>query len=455
MSMLLAVALAAGAPAAALALRPCRVPGVEEPLRCGELLVPENPAQPEGRRIALNIVVIPALKPVPGEAPLFDLAGGPGLAASEGAAFYVQFAAAHRQGRDVVLVDQRGTGRSSPLRCPELELAGALEPMYPLDAVRRCRRTLARHADLSQYHTMNSVADLDAVRAALGHERIDLVGVSYGTRLAQAYIGKHPQRVRAAVLFGAVPADATMPLWHARFAQDTLDQLIGDCAQDADCARSYPQLRQQWDRVLASSAFDGPAREAFRTLLLAPEGQRGVPSLIAAMADGDLAAFRSRFGDSDGSIADGLYLSLACAEDTHAIGASERLSATKETFLGTYRIDQQVAACKEWDVPPVALTYGSARHDVPLLAIVGDRDYVTPVAWARKVVAGSSAGRLVVIPKMGHMPMGMTGAECLDAILLDFFARPGAAELDTACIDTMHPPPFVVPADPASATDTL
>ena len=451
MSMLLVVALAAGTPGPALALRSCSVPGVEEALRCGELLVPENPAKPDGRRIALNIVVVPALKPIAGAAPLFDLAGGPGLAATEGAEFFANIATAQRQHRDVVLVDQRGTGRSAPLRCPELELSGALEPMYPLDAVRRCRKTLSRHADLSQYHTINSVADLDAVRAALGHERIDLVGVSYGTRLVQAYIDRHPQRVRAAVLFGAVPADAKMPLWHARFAQNTLDQLFEDCALDADCARSYPDLRQQWNRLLANSAFDGAAREAFRTLLLAPEGQRTVPQLIASMADGDLAAFRTRFGESDGSIADGLYLSLACAEDSHAIDADERLSATKETFLGTWRIDQQVAACKEWNVPSVALPYGDARHDVPVLAIAGDRDYVTPVEWAHRAVAASTQGRVVVVPKMGHMPMGMAAPECLDTILADFFARPDPAAVDTACIEAMTPPPFALPSAAAPA----
>lgn len=443
--ILLALALVPAAAADPLTLRPCDVPGVEERLRCGDLLVPEDPTRPEGRHIKLHVVVVPALNPDPLRAALFDLAGGPGLAATSGAEFFVNVAPGHRQNRDVVLVDQRGTGESSPLRCPQLELASALEPMYPIEAVRRCRTTLSRHADLSQYHTGNTVADLEAVRAALGYEQVDLIGTSYGTRLALAYIDAHPERVRSAVLFGVVPADAKMPLWHARQAQRTLEQLFVDCEQDAQCRESYPDLREQWTRVLRNSAFDGPAREAFRTLLITPQSQRRLPLLIASMADGDFETFRGRFARSDGRIADGLYLSVICSEDTHAITAAERRAETDGSFLGTYRIDQQSAACREWNVPPLALTYGRAERNVPVLAIVGDRDYVTPPEWARRALATSARSRVVVIPKLGHMPDGLEQPECLDAMMMSFFARPHAAEVDTSCITAMKPPPFAVP----------
>ena len=451
LSVLFALTLAPPADASPLALRPCSVPGVEERLRCGDLLVPENPAQPDGRHIKLHVVVIPALHPQPQRAALFDLAGGPGLPASGGADFFIKFAPGYRHDRDVVLVDQRGTGESSPLRCPELELASALEPMYPIDAVRRCCKTLSRHADLSQYHTRNTVADLEAVRAALGYEQIDLLGTSYGTRLALAYIDRYPERVRAAALYGVTPADAKLPLWHARHAQQTLDEIFDDCGQDARCSEAYPDLRDQWRRVLHDAAFDGPAREAFRTLLLAPESQRRIPSLIASMAGGDLAPFRSRFADSSGAIAEGLYLSVACAEDTNAITAEETQTATNGTFLGSYRVDEQMAACKEWNVSPVSLTYGKAERNVPVLAIAGDRDYVTPPAWARIALAASPRGRVVVIPKLGHMPFGMEALECIDSLIIAFLERPDASKLDISCIEAMKPPPFVLPTTTATS----
>jgi pimeloyl-ACP methyl ester carboxylesterase len=443
--MLMAVALTPGAAADPLELRSCKVPGVEEQLRCGDLLLPENPAQPEGRQIKLHFVVIPAVNPGPHGAALFDLAGGPGLAATSGADFFATIGRAHRLNRDVVLIDQRGTGESSPLRCPELELASALEPMYPSEAVRRCRKTLARHADLSQYNTRNTVADLEAVRTALGYAQVDLIGISYGTRLALAYIDEHPERVRAAVLFGVVPADAKMPLWHARQAQRTLDQLFEDCEQDPRCRESYPGLRDRWNRVLRNSAFDGPAREAFRTLLLNAESQRRLPLLIDQMAGGDFESFRGRFARTAGSLAGGLYLSVVCSEDTHAITSDERRVETHGSFLGTYRVDQQSAACTEWNVPPVTLTYGTAKRDVPVLAILGDRDYVTPSEWAGRVLARSPRSRVVVVPKLGHMPDGLEAPECFDSMILSFFGRGDVSDVDASCVAAMKPPPFAPP----------
>lgn len=167
--LIAAFLLTLSTPAASpMSLRSCTLDGSQEIVRCGDLLVPEDPSRPQGRHIKLYFIVLPALERAEGTAPLFDLAGGPGLAATAGASYFLTDGRIHRQRRDVVLVDQRGTGESSPLRCPELELANSLAPMYPPDAVRRCRQTLQQSADLSQYHTDKTVADLEAVRKALG-----------------------------------------------------------------------------------------------------------------------------------------------------------------------------------------------------------------------------------------------------------------------------------------------
>ncbi len=163
-----------GGDPAALPLKPCQVAGVESALLCGVLRVPENPQRPHGRKIELNIVVLPALEKDRQRVPLFDLAGGPGIAASGAASFFATAGQVHRQHRDVVLIDQRGTGQSHPLRCAEIESASPLSPMYPVDAVRRCRSELQLDADLSQYTTRNSARDVDAVRAALGYSKIDI-----------------------------------------------------------------------------------------------------------------------------------------------------------------------------------------------------------------------------------------------------------------------------------------
>jgi pimeloyl-ACP methyl ester carboxylesterase len=317
-------ALSVPARASADLLRTCRVEGIAEPLRCGELLVPEDHTRPGGRRIKLRILAIPAIAPVAGRAPLFELAGGPGMGTTGGADWYVGEGARHRQHRDVVLVDQRGTGESSPLRCPELEGGDPLRPMYPVPAVQRCRDVLSQHADLAQYTTAATVADLERVRTALGHERVDLVALSYGTRVALAWMQAAPDRIRAAVLVGTVPADARLPLWHARNAQATLDDVFADCARDADCGARFGELEGQWQRVLARPDFDGPHREAFRTRLIATPGQRALPALIAAMAEGDFEPLRPpvRPGPQVGPLAEGLYLSVTCAEDSRWIAGA-------------------------------------------------------------------------------------------------------------------------------------
>jgi len=445
-----------------LDLEPCRPPGVEETVRCGDLLVPENPRQPVGRKIKLHVVVLPALDPAPHAAPLFDLAGGPGIAGTGAAPFYATDGRIHRRHRDVVLIDQRGTGESSPLRCEALELEFPRDSMYPVEMVERCRETLARHADLAQYTTANAAADVDAVRAALGYSTIDLFGLSYGTRLALTYLRLHPEHTRAVALAGTLGDGKKMPLWHARNAQEVLDRLFAQCAADPACHGAFPNLAQEWrsvlarlDKALVATSVDiggrrvpvvirrGPFGEAFRNLLLSSDRQSRIPLQIHRMAGGDFRPVLPALAAGSGEFAEGLYLSVTCAEDTPFITAVERQSATANTFLGTYRIDEQAAACKVWNVPP-APAGPSANPDVPILLIAGGMDYVTPSAWARAVAALFPRSRLVGIPDLGHFPAGLSHMDCFDQMLATFYEHGDARAVDTACVKTMTRPPFVV-----------
>jgi pimeloyl-ACP methyl ester carboxylesterase len=441
---------------------PCRVPGIEEALRCVNLLVPENWTRPGGRMIGLHVVVVPALHPDPSRPPLFDLAGGPGIAGSGAASFYATEGRIHREQRDVVLVDQRGTGESSPLHCEALERRPALLRMYPPQEVRRCRQALAARADLAQYTTAAAAADLEAVRAALGYPAIDLFGLSYGTRLARAYLRRHPERVHAVALVGTVGDDKKLPLWHARGAQEVLDRVFAQCAGDPSCAGSFPHLSDEWPVLLrrldahpvgvavgpegGERRIDmarGPFAEALRTLLVTPTGQRRVPLLVHQMFGGRFESFVKAVRRGQGL--EGLYLSVVCAEDTPWITASERQEATGRTFLGTYRIDEQAGACREWRVPKVREPeVAPTGSDVPALFLAGGMDYVTPKAWAEEVAEQFPRGRIVDIPDLGHFPDGLSHMECLDALLADFYARGEAQAVDASCVATMKPPPFVL-----------
>jgi len=237
-AVLVALGLPAGSatpPPAALELTPCEI---EHPLlhtvvaaECGVLTVAENPHVAGGRQIGLAVARVPAVSRRKEPDPLFVLAGGPGQAASEFYATVAPALARIRRERDIVLVDQRGTGRSNRLGCAEgeelLYRAGQAEIAA---ATRGCLGDLGARAEVSWYTTSVAVQDLERVRAALGYERINLYGTSYGTRVAQHYLRRFPERVRAVILDGVVPAPLALGPEVALDAERSLLDILARCA---------------------------------------------------------------------------------------------------------------------------------------------------------------------------------------------------------------------------------
>jgi pimeloyl-ACP methyl ester carboxylesterase len=450
-----------GDTASELVLAACEIAGDGTAL-CGTLQVPENWNDKSGRMLDLNVVILPATATAT-EPPLIDLAGGPGLAATGGAPWYVTDGAAWRRNRDIILFDQRGTGDSAPAHCPEVGDAATLSPMYPLEPVRECVRKLSRTHDLSQYSSVSAVRDIEAIRDVLDAEQIDLFGMSYGTRLAQAYIRAYPQRVRAAAFIGAVSMDGKSPLSHARNAELALQAIFEDCERDARCASAFPDLRSEWEslhdllqqsKLVVGTGSErkmigvGPFMEAFRTLLIVPSGQRTVPALITELSAGDTKRFLDMIGGSGPPLfAEGAYLSIECTESTNRIDATEIDAASANTFLGRYRVDEQRRACSVWpgtDVPESF--FEPVVSDVPLLLLAGGRDHTLPVESATSIAKGFRNSRLVIVEEMGHVPDAISNLECLDRIMLDFFAVP-LASLEFGCVHDMRAPPFEVPTD--------
>src|SRR5206468_610249 len=234
--------------------------GIDEKLLCGQLTVPENRQTRVGRTIGLNVVVLPAFDQKTKAEPLFELAGGPGAAATEGARFYAQQGKEYRRRRDVVLVDQRGTGRSNPLSMPTKKTPQHyVSEMYPVEYVKNLRRTLEQRADLTQYTTSIAMDDLDDVRSWLGYDRINLFGLSYGTRAVLVYLRQHPEHVHTATLMGVAPTYLKMPLYHSQAAARAMDLLLQECQKDASCHNVFPQIHADWQNVLAQLGRE-PAR---------------------------------------------------------------------------------------------------------------------------------------------------------------------------------------------------
>jgi pimeloyl-ACP methyl ester carboxylesterase len=413
--------------AASLKLASCTPAGPAHPMQCGKLAVPENRAKP-GRTIDLNIVVVPATGPrtLP---PVYWFDGGPGIDATASAGFWATDGAIHLRHRDLVLIDQRGTGRSAPLSCSEdVQIGNPLLPTLDVAAVAKCRDRLAAHADLSRYSTADAVADADAVRAALGHDRIDLLGLSYGTRVAQEYLRAHADRVRAAALLGSLPPDVKLPLTFAASAQRVLELL----------ERDRPELASDIEAL--SKQQGGQFWEAVRALLTTTDSQRALPSLLHRAAHGDLQPILKAMQHPPVG-ADGLLLSVSCPEDTLQITDAE-IAAQPQSVFGRYRIDQQIAACRKWGVPPRPVDRSFVTVKTPVLLLAGSMDQITPPEWAERIAAHLQQARVVTIPLLSHFPAGLSHMECYDELLAQFYEAGSASSLDLSCVQTMQPPPF-------------
>lgn len=473
-------ALAEAQTPAAVALASCKLPGLEEAARCGTLEVPEDRGAPSGRRIPLKIAVLPARTPV-GTArapdPVFAIAGGPGESSIAGAPVFAQLLEEARGERDVVLVDLRGTGGSNRLHCPlpgsDDDPQAYLGDFLPVDALRECLTRL--DADPALYTTTQMVEDLEAVRAALGYDRINLYGVSYGSRAALVYLRSHPERVRSAALHGVVPTDMRTPLHHAADSQRSLDLLLAECDADEACKSAYPDLKRKLAEVQerlakapATTEIEDPKTKK-RVRLTIPldlfneelrwrlygEGPSPIPEYIQRAYVGDFSKLAAtilrqrRALASGGPLSVGTYLSVTCAEDVPGIDPQEARRLAAGSFLGTYRVDQQVRACSVWPRGKVPAGFaGEVTSEVPVLLISGDRDPATPPRWGEQVARGLKRSRHVVFRRGAHAGR----SPCVRRLLGAFLARGSVEGLDASCTEEAPKVAFVLPtAAPASA----
>lgn len=408
-------------------LQPCQ--GARASEDCGTLSVFEDRAAARGRKIDIHFVVARA-KTSPARQAVFLFAGGPGEGSTDMAGGAAGWLSSLRATLDLVFVDQRGTGHSHPLSCPspaETDPAAIFGHVFNPSIVARCRDTLSRDADLTKYTTDLAVADVDDVRAALGYERISLYGVSYGTRMAQEYLKRFPSRVRSVVLDGVVPFDVAIPVTYAASAQQSLDRVFAACAATSSCRSAYPQPAADFERVL--HRFDrGPVEARVNTNgaggptvsmsrgdfgyavrgLLYDNVTSRLPEMLARAADsGDLGEFATaywlRARSLDRVVADGLHLSVFCAEDVPFATDQEIAAASAGTFLGRYLFDEYRAACSAWQRAPLA---NDARAPVvsrvPTLVLSGAFDPVTPPAFADRVAKSLAMSLNIVSPLDAH-----------------------------------------------------
>ncbi len=451
-----------------LAFKPCSLPGAGGmdaiEAQCTTFEVPEDPAKPEGRKIALNIAWLPAKQEADAaDDPIFFLAGGPGQAAVESFPMMAPAFDEARKQRHVILIDQRGTGGSHPLSCEWDETMAEDDLAAAVRATQACRDRLAKHADLTRYTTTDAVRDLDAVREALGVAQLNLVGVSYGTRVAQQYAMRHPQATRSIVLDSPVPNTLVLGNIFARNLDDALALQFGRCTQDPACKGKLGDPRAELDTLLATLRKEAPLvrfRDGrtgqVRSERLTPMAVAGLvrmyayqpaaaallPVLIHEANAGryeGLAALAALLTDEMADMmAMGMQLSVVCSEDGGRIAASAQ---DQGTVLGHTLTDFLAAQCKVWPkAKPPADFNAPLATQVPALVLAGEYDPVTPPRYGREIVETLPNGRLFVLRGQGH---SVLGAGCMPKLFAQFLDTTDAKALDDACLQNLaYVPPF-------------
>jgi len=467
---LLILAAASSPSQPALELEDCRIsagpgyPGIKA--RCGTLLRPLNPADPESGQLELAVAVVPALNLEPEPDPVVPLAGGPGGGAIQ---FYAAYAAAFeplRRDRDILLLDQRGTGGSERMDCPFDDdiVEGQYDDEQTREFTAACLEQLPHDARF--FTTSIAVADLEALRLALGYPSLNLLGTSYGTRVAQHFARRYPDATRTLVLDGVVPPQVPLGPEIATEAQRAIDDILHRCLDDPSCGERFPEIDLDFTSIRTqledapvqveipdpltgnSQAFAFGSAElaaAIRLLAYQPRSVAIMPLLIHEAAGGNFVPLAAQFQLTVSSLADalalGMHNTVVCSEDLPFIDKSTiDFAALDATYIGAMQLEALETICSVWPQGPVDADLATPlATDIPVLLLSGDADPITPPRYADLAAVELMNARHLIGEQQGH---GQIAAGCMPNIVADFVAVADASDLDTACMDNTFVMPF-------------
>jgi len=423
---------------------------------------------PGGTTIDLSVAVVPALNRRATAAPLFLLAGGPGQGAT---AMYTSYAGAFarvNRNHDIVLIDQRGTGKSAPLPCDYAD-----DWQAPDDAIPALRlATLAclhKYGDRVRFYTSRAaVADLEEVRQALGYPAIDLYAASYGTRVAQLYMRRFPGSIHAVILDGVTFPEQAIGPDTPLDGQRALDLIMARCRASHDCAAAYPQLQQDLDSLrrqfgpqrsmitiddpntgvpLKIEFNRGMLNASLRFLSYSATQASLLPALIHRAAQGALAPLAAQTimtaRQVGNQLASGMQNSVICSEDVPFFSAADiDRAAIARTYQGAEQLDALLEICKLWPRGPVDADLHSPLHsEIPTLLLSGEADPVTPPGDAERAARGLAHHRHLILSGEGH---GQVATGCVPRLMADFLDAAAPERLDATCLERHIPAPFFV-----------
>ena len=432
--------------------------------RCGSLEVPENPEDPEGRKISLNVAIAPATGKTTEPDPVFFFAGGPGQAATETWVMIRSTLNKIRKSRDIVMIDQRGTGNSNKLECTS-EIEEDLNKELDLELVRtETEKCLAElDGDPRFYTTSIAMGDYNLVREAMGYEKINIMGVSYGTRSAQVYLRLFPETVRTVTLDSVVPMQLTLGQEHALMLDRSVQTVLEDCANDEVCNSLYPhqadelnqlfaQLREEPQQITIINPVSGESQEmrltadtlgvAIRFLSYSSETQAMIPLLVhEALTTGNLSRLATQailtMTGLNEMLSKGMELSVMCSEDYPFFDMNADYS---ETLMGNLMLEIVDLQCGIWPAGEVPEGFHQAvESEHPVLLLSGERDPVTPPRYASQTAETFPNSLNLVARGQAHSVMKNV---CLRDITTEFIQKGTVEDLDTTCVEHIQPSPF-------------
>lgn len=446
--LVMALMLSSAPPMASVDLQRCKV-GLAEG-RCGTISVPERRDLPAGRVVDLFVSIVPASGENRQPDPIVVLEGGPGASVTHFASLHVQTFAGVLRSRDLVLLDQRGTGRSGALDCDLME---GFRSLPTPASVARCRDTLSTSADLAHYTTAEAVEDLSDVLDRLGYARVNLFAVSNGTRTALRFQASYPERTRTVTLLAPYPTTHNVLLEGGETLDRSMRGLAAACESDPTCRADYPNLSKTIEQLPSGYAED-PAWPIFsaglRMMLFFPLQASRVPQLLDLVERaGRLPEPTSGPQDSllAGWISQGAFMSILCSEDASRATIDDVRKRSVGSFLGPGWAESLVRSCEEWPTKPLPADFSRpVVSNVPALLLVGGLDPAMPPSWAHEAASAMPRARVVEVPEGQHSFIGMTGVACILGLLNEFLATGSSASLDVSCAAEMHRPAFAPPA---------
>lgn len=446
----------------------CYIEGLSDRLRCGYIIVNENPNEPNGQKINIHYAVIPAVKNIYPNQAFLAIAGGPGQSAIDNAPLFNNTFARIRETRDILLIDQRGTGRSNILKCPEdKSVSPLLMNEGNFDTIAETNKCLAAiDGDVTQYTSTAALKDFEAVRISLGYDKLHIYGISYGTRMAQLYMREYAEAIATVTLDGVVPMQQSV-LAIGLAIDRAVDLLISECENLSRCQQQFPSLRKALATIEVELMLSPVKAQIFhpmtgqptefllthdkflsviRLALYSPTTRVLLPYAIHQAGEENYQAVLGLYSlTMEGiDIAMGMHASVVCSEDIHRL--STDLSTELETsYIGRTMFTELSKVCSVWPSTKVDETFSAPiSNNIPTLLLSGELDPATPPDWAMLAMADMKNAKHLVAPHAAH---GVAMQSCANRLVAQLVDEGSTAELDGDCLKEERPRGFYLNAN--------